>query len=206
MSEITGVYLKNFQAIKDPAFIKLNKLTFLFGPNSAGKSSVIDALDMLKQIASNVENKEIKKAHYFFHKFSRKGESSDNSFVGLEYVAPNMKKGPDSSDAHEEWWDSLIRVYETLHQDFFKAIAGKKVQFQVGDGGDAISVAIDSVPVFEFKSKSLHFDNALNRYQDSSYKGLKKEAEISENYFFGELTFTKIVNFLIFLKMFYLHF
>lgn len=191
MSEITGIYLKNFQAIKAPAFIKLNKLTFLFGPNSAGKSTVIDALDMLNQISSNVEDKETKKALNFFDKYSRKGESKDSSYVGLEYVAPNMKKGRHSSDAHEEWWDNLIRVYETLHQDFFKAITGKKVQFQIGDSGDAISVAIDSVPLFEFKNKSLHFDNALNRYEDSSYNGLKNEEKISEHYLFGELTFYK---------------
>ena len=47
MTALTGIYLRNFQSIKDPIFLQLDKLCFLYGPNSAGKSSVLDALDLV---------------------------------------------------------------------------------------------------------------------------------------------------------------
>lgn len=39
--------IANFKAIKGPVEIDFGRLTFLYGPNSAGKSAVLDALDLL---------------------------------------------------------------------------------------------------------------------------------------------------------------
>ena len=50
-TKLTGVYLENFQSIKNPTYINLEKLTFLYGPNSAGKSSIIDALKILEHVS-----------------------------------------------------------------------------------------------------------------------------------------------------------
>lgn len=47
MSEITSIYLRNFQSIKDAVELPIRPLTFLYGPNSAGKSAVHDALHLL---------------------------------------------------------------------------------------------------------------------------------------------------------------
>jgi len=41
---ITRIELENFKGIREPVILKLRRLTFLFGPNSAGKSTVIQAL------------------------------------------------------------------------------------------------------------------------------------------------------------------
>ena len=53
-TQLTGVFLKEFQSISKPTFINLEKLTFFYGPNSAGKSSIIDALKLIRYAA--VEN------------------------------------------------------------------------------------------------------------------------------------------------------
>jgi hypothetical protein len=50
MSKITAIELENFQSIKDLIRIEFAPLTLLFGPNSAGKSAVFDALDLIECI------------------------------------------------------------------------------------------------------------------------------------------------------------
>lgn len=47
MSEITSIYLENFQSIGNAVELPIRPLTFLYGPNSAGKSAVYDALLLL---------------------------------------------------------------------------------------------------------------------------------------------------------------
>jgi hypothetical protein len=43
---ITGITLEGFQVYDKPTFISLKRLNFLFGPNSAGKSAVQDAIEL----------------------------------------------------------------------------------------------------------------------------------------------------------------
>jgi hypothetical protein len=47
MSKITSIYLENFQSIREAVELPIRPLTFLYGPNSAGKSAVHDALHLL---------------------------------------------------------------------------------------------------------------------------------------------------------------
>lgn len=49
---ITGITLGGFQVFDEPTHIPLGQLTFLFGPNSAGKSAVEDALVLLSGLLS----------------------------------------------------------------------------------------------------------------------------------------------------------
>ncbi|TAH09729.1 MAG: hypothetical protein EAZ11_14040 [Curvibacter sp.] len=46
IGNITGITLAGFQVFEEPTFIPMDRLTLLFGPNSAGKSSVQDALEL----------------------------------------------------------------------------------------------------------------------------------------------------------------
>lgn len=48
MSRITAIELENFQSIERRTRIELKPITLLYGPNSAGKSSVFDALQLLQ--------------------------------------------------------------------------------------------------------------------------------------------------------------
>jgi hypothetical protein len=47
---LTGITLENFKAFKEPQFIPIKPITLVFGPNSAGKSSIIQALAFLKYV------------------------------------------------------------------------------------------------------------------------------------------------------------
>ena len=47
---ITGITLEGFQVFDKPTYIPLDRLTLLFGPNSAGKSAVQDAIELYSQL------------------------------------------------------------------------------------------------------------------------------------------------------------
>lgn len=47
---LTGITLENFKAFKEPQFIPIKPITLVFGPNSAGKSSIVHALAFLKHV------------------------------------------------------------------------------------------------------------------------------------------------------------
>jgi len=47
---ITAITIENFKGFKDPVRIELKPITLLFGPNSAGKSTIIQALHYAREI------------------------------------------------------------------------------------------------------------------------------------------------------------
>lgn len=51
---ITGITLEGFQVFDKPTYIPLDRLTLLFGPNSAGKSAVQDAFELYKACLASV--------------------------------------------------------------------------------------------------------------------------------------------------------
>lgn len=53
LANITSITLGGFQVFDEPTTIPLGRLTFLFGPNSAGKSAVEDGLVMLRRALEN---------------------------------------------------------------------------------------------------------------------------------------------------------
>ncbi len=50
---ITAITIENFKGIKDPVRVELKPITLLFGPNSAGKSTVVQALHYAREILAN---------------------------------------------------------------------------------------------------------------------------------------------------------
>ena len=79
---ITGITLGGFQVFEEPTDIPLGQLTFLFGPNSAGKSAVEDALVLLSGLLSQ----SIGKKGSFepqLDRHWRKTDGTDTGFVPL---------------------------------------------------------------------------------------------------------------------------
>ena len=54
--KLTALEIEGFQSISDRARIELNTITLLYGPNSAGKSSVSDAIEFLKEVSAHQPN------------------------------------------------------------------------------------------------------------------------------------------------------
>jgi len=47
---ITAITIENFKGIKDPVRVELKPITLLFGPNSAGKSTIVQALHYAREV------------------------------------------------------------------------------------------------------------------------------------------------------------
>lgn len=56
LQSIHSLTLEGFQVFDKPTHIPLSKLTFLIGPNSAGKSAVEDAIEILSELYGNANN------------------------------------------------------------------------------------------------------------------------------------------------------
>ena len=61
LNPITGITLEGFQVFDKPTYIPLDRLTLLFGPNSAGKSAVQDAIELYEILSKS----EAQKLDYF---------------------------------------------------------------------------------------------------------------------------------------------
>lgn len=74
MGRLLAIEIENFQCIKERTRIEFSPLTFFFGPNSAGKSAVIDAMDFLKVFLSSKDNsKEIEKLIKKWKRYNSEG-------------------------------------------------------------------------------------------------------------------------------------
>jgi AAA15 family ATPase/GTPase len=81
---LTGIFLENFQSLRAPAYIKLAGITMLYGPNSAGKSSVLDALDFIRKINDDDDNNY--KTDYLWTI-----SCNDDTRLGISYRAMQIK-------------------------------------------------------------------------------------------------------------------
>jgi len=65
---ISSITIKNFKGIKDPIRVDFKPITLLFGPNSAGKSTIVQAL------------------HYALEIFERNNLDPDRTSIGGKAV------------------------------------------------------------------------------------------------------------------------
>ncbi len=52
---LTRIRIKNFKCLKDTGDLEIRPLTFLVGPNSSGKSSLLQMLLMLRQTVDSTD-------------------------------------------------------------------------------------------------------------------------------------------------------
>ncbi len=157
MTTLTGVYLRNFQSIQAPVFLKLDKLCFLYGPNSAGKSSILDAIELIRKTVTG-ETEGFSLSH-LYQKERSKGQGFDFG-IGVEFLFSKTSSfTSDDIFGSKEWWASPDQRGDYFHQDFFSKIEGKKIQIEFGGEGNVIKVAIEGKPLFEFDTESIGYDD-----------------------------------------------
>jgi len=91
MPRITAIELENFQSIERRTRIELKPITLLFGPNSAGKSTVFDALELLRIILDPNEFNEARAAD-IVNRWARRKEGDEEyreRFLQLNFLVNN---------------------------------------------------------------------------------------------------------------------
>jgi predicted ATPase len=163
---ITGIYLENFQTLRsEPIFLNFDKLCLLYGPNSAGKSAVIDALDLIKKTVnysyglSEGHNYNLDNLYQKYETISQYNKLK----VGVEFIAGKF----DYHGEQKAWCESQDREGYDAHNFVFKKTYEKKLQVEFLNSGRGIKVAFEGEPVFEILENRTNFDN--------SYKKINKE-------------------------------
>lgn len=85
---ITSLHIQNFRAIRDVT-LRLDGLTVLIGDNGSGKSTIIEALELLRKaaISPSFVNEVISRQHGGFHSLVRQGADEFRLGVRLESTA-----------------------------------------------------------------------------------------------------------------------
>ena len=97
---LTNLGIKNFKCFKETGDIEIRPLTFLVGPNSSGKSSILKALLMIKQTvdSTDFDNPLLANGKWTevgtYPEFIYKGDISRNLEIIFEFTLnPDAKLG-----------------------------------------------------------------------------------------------------------------
>jgi AAA ATPase domain len=136
---LTGIFLENFQSLRTPAYIRMAGITMLYGPNSAGKSSILDALDFIRKINDDDDNN-------FRTVYLWRTLCSDDTRLGISYRAMPIKE---TDGTRQSSWIEREVNYSSPHIDFFDELKNKEVFIEFSQGGDTIKVGVEGKPLFE---------------------------------------------------------
>jgi len=183
MTALTGVYLRNFQSIKEPIFLQLDKLCFLYGPNSAGKSSILDALDLIKKTVTGETG-----GYRLEHFYGKNQNANWDLGIGVEVVSQKKSAftGYERKD-FDEWWESADQRGDYFHQQFFSKISGKKIQIEFGERGGCLKVAVEGKPLFEFDGGAIDYDDFFRRAEEEDNEPIFGRLIVYKNNGFNDL-------------------
>jgi predicted ATP-dependent endonuclease of OLD family len=116
-SNLTGVFLENFQSLRAPAYIKLKGITMLYGPNSAGKSSILDALDFIHKLNDDDDN--TYRTDFLWKKMCR-----EQTRIGISYIGMPIKI---RDGVRQENWIKKEINNSFNHLDFINGLIGREV-------------------------------------------------------------------------------
>jgi hypothetical protein len=170
-SKLTGIYLENFQSLRsEPLFLKFDKLTLLYGPNSAGKSAIIDALNILKATVDNVEDWRI---GYLYEKNETRTQFNRLK-IGAELVVGKF----DWNGKQSEWYHSKDPYDDYNHQYIFDRLIGKKIQVEFASGGQSIKVACDGRPAFEIIEEYTPYSQSFKKMNESEREAWESDDDV----------------------------
>jgi len=108
MTRITAIELENFQSIEQRTRIELKPITLLFGPNSAGKSTVFDALELIRVLLDpTIFNEKI--AADMVNRWARhkSDEAFRETFLAIEF--PYEYRDPMDFWNDDSNWQGVLR-------------------------------------------------------------------------------------------------
>lgn len=162
-SRLTGIFLEGFQSIARATFVPIRPLTFLYGPNSAGKSAIHDALGILSDLSSgrNVEvSRKLRRWHRVMAQENAaarpgKRQAIQPLKIGAEICVGNGWTEEVPSQDVEKW----TSAFDASFLVWIAGLPGRKVHIELEHRHndplghhefDAIRVAVNGAPIFQF--------------------------------------------------------
>lgn len=178
-SRLRGLYINNFQSITEPIYIEFNGITLFYGPNSAGKSAIVDALKLLR-LCVDAEKSNFNNEHLW------NTRANCDTSLGIEFIAENLRDGYDS--AVDRWLEKEM-LYSRPHVELMEYISGKIIQIEYSASRAEFKFAIEGTPIFEFSSfPATEFNEDLSA---ASTEEEIEDADMSDRYFYGHLVVHK---------------
>lgn len=169
---LESVGLQNFQTFAEYQEIPIGELTYIYGPNSAGKSALIDAIEIMHDLWSN-ENSDGQAPSPFFENLPQKflsairRESGNRQTLNVTRLVAEVSLTKDElfkiqkkeSYVHERRW-----VGDVLSFDGFESDSEKfKIRAEIRTKGRGSSSSIDEVYLSVAGSPLLQYqDSALS--------------------------------------------
>ncbi len=152
---ITGIVIENFKSIRERVEIELRPITLLFGANGAGKSTIVEALELIEQLLLDRHHRRGKSLTRRIEE--RVGAVRDATFGQL---AGSITLGVKIA-SEESWFDYFgdVVVYENGFDSETPDLANCKVPDMAScslGGDDATSLSLE-----------LTFGEAFGRYDGS---------------------------------------
>ncbi len=159
--------IKNFKAFADTDLLPIRPITLIYGRNSAGKSSIIQSLMLLKQTLDEVNDddtvllpkgKLVDLGNYrefiHLHEINRKFSVRFQLEINLDNV-----KSPESIG---EMPDTVSRIYKSLYRKIIESpVLSLEIKFSVGSVKSTISlsqvdvwIGDDDSPVITYKKNN----------------------------------------------------
>ncbi len=104
MTKITAIELENFQTIEHRTRVEFKPITLMYGPNSSGKSSIFDAIELLRIILDPSKFDQSKAADMVDRWARRPGNGAwRETFLAIEFPFENL----DTFDA----WQNIGEIW-----------------------------------------------------------------------------------------------
>lgn len=183
---ITGITLEGFQVFDSPTYIPLDRLTLIFGPNSAGKSAIQDALELYKLVldgySDSTKKAEIVDAVKRHWRRSDEGQS-EKMTITLSHVLPDVCMDNFLVDINirlniNNKNNMLWKLADQCKCYFsskliFSSWFPEKTDFQLMNGDDLIVENISGLlhvnlshPIFQIKKRDVNFEEVAQEYQN----------------------------------------
>lgn len=167
MPIITAIELENFQSIERRTRIELKPITLLFGPNSAGKSTIFDAFELLRVILDPNEFDENRAAD-MVNRWARRKDSDEKYrelFIAIEFPFEQLGvidvwyessnwQGHYPRTAQPEFWIGVDDDWNEIAPDFVGGTVRIEIQLKVVNEEDGIKCLLSECRC-SLKEKSL---------------------------------------------------
>lgn len=151
---IKKIDITNFKGVKDTVSINLKPITLLFGPNSVGKSTILHALFLFREI---LQTRECDVARFSFGEDSIdiggfKNYVYNHSFEELETTIMVEFELPDDGlieySHYDEWDDPQLNFYFEKYQEIGSLFPNLALEIKIGWIKDELKPGVKSLSVY----------------------------------------------------------
>ena len=166
MRQIKSFTFGRFQRIQEQIIVPFDGLTFLCGPNSAGKSTVIDAIDQFRHL--------VDRSAVFEHIWFQEAILSAELAVDLNDYHLNY------SNQHVPWGKPDLRDYAKRHEDhgleLLEEIDGRVLRLSFLPGG--IEIRVDGTFLLSLGHISYQYTEEEPEESEREYENYLPDGEI----------------------------